>query len=35
MQLLVKLYAYQAARSTRTALQTYKVEERTFGTPCN
>ena len=22
-------------QSTRTALQTYKIEERTFGTPCN
>ena len=22
-------------KSNRTALQTYKVEERTFGTPCN
>ena len=26
---------YVLIKSNRTALQTYKVEERTFGTPCN
>ena len=26
---------YVLIKPNRTALQTYKVEERTFGTPCN